>query len=68
MSEMHMLLNGMKMYAVKTWSDLDDIDVSYIERKIYRTREDAERRAEEVEAESDDIGYYAMVVEFEVVA
>lgn len=56
-----------KFYAVKTWSDLDDLGEYYIERKLYRTREEAERRAEEVEAWSDDeMGYYAMVVEFEV--
>lgn len=57
-----------KMYAVKTWSDLDDIGESYIERKLYRTREEAERRAEEVEAQSsDEMGWYASVVEFEVI-
>lgn len=60
-------LGGMKMYAVKTWTDLDDIGESYIERKLYRSKEDAERRAEEVEAESSDFRYYASVVEFEVV-
>ena len=56
-----------KMYAVKTWTDLDDIGESYIERKLYRTREEAERWADKVAALSDDIRYYASVVEFEVV-
>lgn len=57
-----------KMYAVKTWTDLDDWGESYIERTLYRSKEDAERRAEEVEALSDELQYYASVVEFEVVA
>lgn len=57
----------MKMYAVNTWSELDDIDVSFIERKLYRTREEAEARAREVESYEDEIEYYADVVEFEVV-
>ena len=56
-----------KFYAVKTWSDLDDWDETTIERKLYRTREEAERRAEEVEAwSSDEMHYGARVVEFEV--
>ena len=60
-------LDGMKFYAVDTRSDLDDIGESHIERKLYRTREEAERRAEEVEAWTDDeMGWYASVVEFEV--
>ena len=57
-----------QMYAVQTWTDLDDWGETTIERKLYRTRGEAERRAEEVEAwSSDEMGYYAMVVEFEVV-
>lgn len=57
-----------KFYAVKMWSDLDDWGETTIERKLYRTREEAERRAEEVEAwSSDEMHYGAMVVEFEVV-
>ena len=57
-----------KFYAVKTWSDLDDWGEFTIERELYRTREEAERRAEEVEAQSsDEMHYGAMVVEFEVV-
>ena len=70
---MHKLANARwshvdgKMYAVKTWSELDDWGVSYIEHKLYRTREEAERRAEEVRGEScDELWYDAMVVEFEV--
>ena len=57
-----------KLYAVNTWSDLDDIGVSYIERRLYRTREEAERWADKVVAKSDEFQYYARVVEFEVVA
>jgi len=56
-----------KFYAVKTWTDLDDWGEGIIERKLYRTSKEAERRAEEVEALSDDMFHYsAMVVEFEV--
>lgn len=58
-----------KLYGVDTWTDLDDIGVSYIERKLYRTREAAEKRASTVEHGYEDDGYrtYARVVEFEVV-
>lgn len=56
-----------KFYAVKTWSDLDDWGETTIERKLYRSKEEAERRAEEVESYEDEIEYYADVVEFEVV-
>lgn len=55
------------LYAVDTWTDLDDIGVSYIERKLYRTREVAETRAEEISGERDGLRYCAMVVEFEVI-
>lgn len=56
-----------KLWAVKTWTNLDDWGESYIERTLYRSKEEAERRAEEVEALScDDFQYGAMVVEFEV--
>ena len=61
------LMGGGKMYAVKTWSELDDWGESYIERRLYRSKEEAERRAEEVRGEScDELWYDAMVVEFEV--
>lgn len=60
-------LRGEKMWAVKTWSDLDDWGVSYTERTLYRSKEEAELRAEEVRGEScDELWYDAMVVEFEV--
>lgn len=57
-----------KLYAVDTCSDLDDIGVTYIERKLYRSREAAEKRAEYINFGNEDDGYrnYAMVVEFEV--
>ena len=56
-----------KFYAVKTWSDLDDWGETTIERELYRTKEEAERRVEEVEAWSDDeMSWYASVEEFEV--
>ena len=55
------------MYAVKTWTDLDDWGESYIERTLYRSKEDAERRADEFkELSCDDFQYDAMVVECEV--
>lgn len=56
-----------KLYGVDTWTDLDDYGVSYIERKLYRTREAAETRAEEISGERDGLRYYARVVEFEVI-
>ena len=58
-----------KLYGVDTWTDLDDYGVSYIERKLYRTREAAEERASIVKHRYEDDGYrtYARVVEFEVV-
>lgn len=57
-----------KLYAVDTWSDLDDIGQHYTEPRLYRTREAAERRAEEIRNRDDDgIAYYAMVDEYEVV-
>lgn len=58
-----------RLYGVDTWTDLDDYDVSYIERKLYRTREAAEKRVSTVERGYEDDGYrtYARVVEFEVV-
>jgi len=57
------------LYGVDTWTDLDDYDLSYIERKLYRTREAAEKRASIIERGHKDDGYrtYARVVEFEVV-
>ena len=56
------------MYAVRAWTDIDDIGESYIERKLYHTMEEAERRAEEVKAWSDDeMGWYTSVEEFEVI-
>ena len=57
------------LYAVDTWTDLDDYGESYIERKLYRTREAAEERASIVERCDEEDGYrsYARVVEFEVV-
>lgn len=57
------------LYGVDTWTDLDDYGVSYIERKLYRTREAAEERASIIERGNKDDGYrsYARVVEFEVV-
>ena len=56
-----------KLWAVKTWTNLDDWGESYIERTLYRSKEEAERRAEEYKALSDDVFQYdAMVVEFEV--
>lgn len=57
------------LYGVDTWTDLDDYGVSYIERKLYRTRETAEKRASIIERGYRDDGYrtYARVVEFEVV-
>lgn len=58
-----------KLYGVDTWTDLDDIGVSYTERKLYRTREAAEERASIVKGGYEDDGYrsYARVVTFEVV-
>lgn len=57
-----------KLYGVDTWTDLDDYGVSYIERKLYRTREAAEKRASIIERGYKDDGYrsYARVVKFEV--
>lgn len=57
-----------KLYGVDTWTDLDDVGVSDIERKLYRTREAAEERARAVKRGHRDDGYrtYAEVVEFEV--
>lgn len=57
-----------RLYGVDTWTDLDDYGVSYIERKLYRTREAAKKRASTVEHGYEDDGYrtYARVVEFEV--
>mgnify|MGYP007070315892 CR=1 FL=1 len=56
----------MKLYGVETWSDLDNIGESYIERELYRTREQAEKRALVCVMDDDDLGNYAQVVEFEV--
>ena len=57
-----------KVYAVDTWDDLDDIGQHYVERKVYRTREAAEERAEKVRhTVSDGVRSYALVFEFEVV-
>ena len=58
-----------KVYAVDTWTDLDDYGVSYIERKLYRTREAAEKRASIIERGHENDGYrsYARIAEFEVV-
>lgn len=58
-----------KLYGVDTWTDLDDIGESYIERELYRTREAAEKRADDVRGGYEDDGYrsYARVVTFEVV-
>lgn len=58
-----------RLYGVDTWTDLDDIGESYIERKLYRTREAAEKRANIIKLGCEDDGYqiYARVVEFEVV-
>ena len=56
-----------KLYGVDTWCDLDDIGQSYILPELYRTREAAEKRASRYEREEDGLGYYATVVEFEVV-
>ena len=57
-----------RLYGVDTWTDLDDIGESYIERKLYRTREAAEKRASIIERGYMNDGYlsYARVVEFEV--
>ena len=57
-----------KLYGVDTWTDLDDIGVSHIEPKMYRTREAAEKRASIIKRGYEDDGYrtYARVVEFEV--
>lgn len=58
-----------KLYGVDTWTDLDEIGASYIERKLYRIREAAEKRASIIERDYQDDDYrtYARVVEFEVV-
>ena len=56
-----------RYYAVDTWDDLDDYGVSFIERKLYANREDAERRAEEYSGIRDGLMHGARVVEFEVV-
>lgn len=57
-----------KLYGVETSTDLDDIGVSGILSTLYRTREEAEERAEKYRNRDDDeIEYYAYVVEFEVV-
>lgn len=56
-----------RLYAVDMWTDLDDYGVSYIERKLYRTREQAEQRASEYNGVRDGLRHYARVVEFEVV-
>jgi len=57
-----------KLYGVETSTDLDDIGVSVILSTLYRTREEAEERAEKYRNRDDDeIEYYAYVVEFETV-
>lgn len=56
-----------KLYGVYTWCDLDDEGLSYILPELYRTREAAEKRASRYDRKKDGLGYYATVVEFEVV-
>ena len=57
-----------KLYAVDTWTDLDDYGSHYVERKLYTSREQAERRAEEYSGMRDGYCHYAMVLTFEVVS
>ena len=61
--------SSFRLYGVDTWTDLDDYGVSYIERKLYRTRESAEKRASIIKRcfKDDGYQYYARIVEFEVV-
>lgn len=61
-------LSSGKVYAVDTWSDLDDIGQHYVERRVYRSKDAAIERAEQVRAHIDcGVRYYAAVYEFEVV-
>ena len=54
-------------YAVDTWDELDDYGCHYVERKLYRTLEAAQKRKAEYEGVRDGLRHYARVIGFEVV-
>lgn len=55
----------MKVYACDCWDSLCDIGESSMDRRCYRTREDAEKRAKRLTYSEDHVDYYAQVIEFE---
>ena len=58
----------MILYGVETWTDLDDVGVSIVERRLHASREAAEKRVDAIERGHDDDSFrcYAKVIEFEV--
>ena len=57
----------MKLYAVEWWDDLDEWGAFTLDRRLYRTREEAGIRAERIKRKADpDLPRYTHVTEMEV--
>ena len=57
----------MKMYAIAYRDTFDDVNEWHLRRKVWVSREDAQREADEFEADGADLQTICTVVELEVV-
>ena len=57
----------MKLYAVEWCDDLDDYGVWTLDKRCYRTREEAEKRAERIKWHADyNLPRYTYIVSLEL--